>query len=39
MPEPRVFTPGKFSTMLVVVSKPPGCWPVSTSGFKFARAV
>ncbi len=25
--------------MLVVVSSPPGCWPVSTSGWRLARAV
>ena len=27
-----------FRPMSVVVSRPPGCWPVSTSGFKSARA-
>src|SRR5215831_18873690 len=31
--------PGKFSTIVVVVSKPPGCLPLKTSGFKLARAV
>src|SRR5206468_4303306 len=30
--------PGKFSTMLVVVSNPPGMVPVSTSGLRLARA-
>jgi len=31
--------PGKFSTILVVVSKPPGCSPVITRGLRLARAV
>ena len=31
--------PGKFSTILVVVSSPPGMAPVSTSGSRLARAV
>jgi len=31
--------PGKFSTMVVVVSRPPGCLPVRTSGERLARAV
>jgi hypothetical protein len=30
--------PGKFSTLFVVVSCPPGCNPLITSGDKFARA-
>ena len=31
--------PGKFSTILVVVSNPPGMAPVSTTGLSWARAV
>jgi len=31
--------PGKFSTMVVMESCPPGSWPSMTSGFRFARAV
>ena len=30
--------PGKFSTMVVRVSCPPGSWPSRTNGNKFARA-
>ena len=39
VPSMPLAKPGKFSTMLVVVSKPPGIAPVNTSGSRLARAV